>query len=157
MRVRTLRWVVVALVPLLMGAGSPSPSIRPSPAPDYLKYYDNGVKAQARNDFQDAVRRYRKAVELKPDYPDALNNLGFSLRSIAKGYLEEADQAYQKALALKADHERALEYQGELYLWKGELAKAAENAKRLQRLNSKEAAALKQKLDVILTEAKKLL
>lgn len=149
--------LLLAVLPLLVGAGSPSTSTRPASTPDYVKYYNTGVQAQTRKDYQEAVRWYRKALELKPDYPDALNNLGFSLRSIGKGYLDEANKAYQKALELNANHEQTLEYQGELYLWEGKFTQANENVKRLQKLNPREAEMLKQKLDAILTEAKKLL
>ena len=156
MRARRVLCVVVVTVPLLMGAGSPSTSTRPS-SPEYEKAYNSGVQAQARKDYPGAVRWYQKALELKPDYPDALNNLGFSLRSIAKGYLDQAAQAYQKALTLKADHQQALEYQGELYLLEGQLTKAFENVKRLEQLHAREVGDLKPKLDAILAEAKKLL
>jgi tetratricopeptide (TPR) repeat protein len=125
--------------------------------PEHEKAYNSGVQAQNRKDYQEAVRWYRKALELKPDYPDALNNLGFSLRSIAKGYLDEAAQAYKKALTLNATHAQALEYQGELYLLEGQLTKASENVKRLEQLHSHEAGDLKPKLDAILAQAKQLL
>jgi Flp pilus assembly protein TadD len=156
MRARRALCVVVVAVPFLMGAGSPSTAPRPA-TPEFEKAYNSGVQAQNRKDYPEAVRWYRKALELKPDYPDALNNLGFSLRSIAKGYLDQAAQAYQKALTLNTNHEQALEYQGELYLLEGQLTKAAENLKRLEQLHSRDVGDLKPKLDAILAEAKKLL
>jgi Flp pilus assembly protein TadD len=156
MRARTMVYLGLVTVPFLIGAGSPSQSTRPS-TPEYEQAYNKGVQAQNRKDYPEAVRWYRKAVELKADYPDALNNLGFSLRSIGKGYLDQAAQAYQKALTLNANHEQALEYQGELYLLEGQLTKASENVKRLEQLHSRDLGELKPKLDAILAEAKKLL
>ena len=82
--------------------------------------------------------------------------MGFSLRMIGKQYMDEAAKAYEKALAADANHEGALEYQGELYLWWGKLELANRNLKKLKKLNSKEAQTLQEKLDVIVSQAKKI-
>lgn len=151
-----LSLLLIAVVPLLIGASTPSVST-PAPAtPKHVKYYNQGVEAQDQGDYERAVQLYRKALRKNPNFPDALNNLGFSLRSIGKQYLDEAMQHYNKALKLQGDHQQALEYQGELYLWRGELLKANENYHRLQRLNSREALKLKKHLDQVVAAAKQL-
>jgi tetratricopeptide (TPR) repeat protein len=149
--------VVAILMPLLLGAGTPSRSTRSDSAtPKHVQYYNDGVKAQGQGDYERAVKLYQKALKAKPDFPDALNNLGFSLRSIGKQYMDEAMQAYNKALSLRSNHQQALEYQGELYLWRGDLLKAYGNYQRLDGMGSREADDLKQHIDRVLAEAKRI-
>jgi tetratricopeptide (TPR) repeat protein len=149
--------IVAVLVPLLLGAGTPSQSTRSQSAtPKHVQYYNDGVKAQAQGDYERAVKLYQKALKAQPDFPDALNNLGFSLRSIGKQYMDQAMQSYDKALSLKSDHQQALEYQGELYLWRGDLLKAYGNYQRLEGMGSREAGELKQHIDHVLAEAKQI-
>jgi protein O-GlcNAc transferase len=51
------------------------------------------------------VAAYRRALELKPDYPEAHNNLGIALAE--QGQLDEAMAAYRRALELKPDYPEA--------------------------------------------------
>lgn len=153
---RRLSLLLIPLVPLLMAASTPSVSTPSKTTAKHVKYYDQGVEAQKQGDFQRAVKLYQKALRVKPDFADALNNMGYSLRSIAKQYMDEAMESYNKALRAQKDHEQALEYQGELYLWRGQLLKANENYKRLKDMNSREASELKGHLDRVLAEAKRV-
>lgn len=153
---RRLSLLLIPLVPLLMAASTPSVSTPSKTTAKHVKYYDQGVEAQKQGDFQRAVKLYQKALRVKPDFADALNNMGYSLRSIAKQYMDEAMESYNKALRAQKNHEQALEYQGELYLWRGQLLKANENYKRLKGMNSREASELKGHLDRVLAEAKRV-
>ena len=123
----------------------------------YDKYYKKAQTAQKKKDYAEAVKNYKLALKAKPKDADALNNLGFSLRSIGKQYMMEAAKAYDGALKADADHEDALEYQGELYLWMGELSKAHVNLEKLKKMKSPEAKELQEEIDAILAQAKKLL
>ena len=145
--------LLIPVIPLLIAASTPSVS---TPSAKHEKFYNQGLKAQKNGDYQRAVKLYEKALKAKPDFADALNNLGYSLRNIAKQYMDEAMQSYNKALQIQKDHQQALEYQGELYVWRGQLLKANENYKQLKRMNSPEAAELKGHLDRVLAEAKQL-
>lgn len=147
--------LIAAVAPLLIGAGTGSTSTR-SPAKEE-QYYNRGVKAQQRGAYEEAVKWYRRALDERSDYPDALNNLGFSLRSIAKRYLDEANQAYNRALDIDRGHEEALEYQGELFIWQGKLKAAARNYERLKDMGSPQAGTLKRELDAVLDEARAVL
>jgi tetratricopeptide (TPR) repeat protein len=64
--------------------------------------------------YADAIPLLQKSLADDPSNPDALNELGFSLRKV--GRLPESLDAYQKALALNPGHINANEYLGELYL-----------------------------------------
>jgi tetratricopeptide (TPR) repeat protein len=60
------------------------------------------------------------------------NLMGYGLRKSSPPDLEGAQQHYDEALRLKPNHRGALEYSGELYLMKGDLASAE---KRLAQLD----------------------
>lgn len=64
-----------------------------------------GFCLAAQNNYKTAVRHYRLALEAKPDYPVALNNLAFALEKQQK--LEEAQATYRKVLALEANNPTA--------------------------------------------------
>jgi protein O-GlcNAc transferase len=51
--------------------------------------------------LDEAVACYRRALELKPDYAEAHNNLGNALKD--QGKLDEAVACYRRALELKPD------------------------------------------------------
>lgn len=53
----------------------------------------------------DAILAFRKAIELKPDYAAAYNNMGISLNDIDK--IDEAIIAFRKAIELRPDNEPA--------------------------------------------------
>jgi tetratricopeptide (TPR) repeat protein len=55
--------------------------------------------------LDEAVACYRKAIELKPDFSEALNNLGNALR--AQKRLDEAVSSYCRALELSPDDPEA--------------------------------------------------
>ena len=55
--------------------------------------------------LDEAVACYRRALELKPDYAEAHNNLGIALKD--QGKLDEAVACYRRALELKPDYAEA--------------------------------------------------
>lgn len=61
------------------------------------------------------------------------NLMGFALRKKSPRDLPGAERHYDEALRLKPDHRGALEYSGELYLMKGDLARAEQRLAALQR------------------------
>ena len=52
-----------------------------------------------------AIAEYRRAVELEPDYPEAMSNLGISLEALRRS--AEAEQAYRTAIALRPGYAEA--------------------------------------------------
>lgn len=73
-----------------------------------------GDRPKAQREMEQAAKRFAEAVEYKPDWPEALNNLGYSLR--LTGRYEEALQHYGHALKLRPDFMEAHEYRGRAYL-----------------------------------------
>ena len=59
-----------------------------------------GYALAAQKQYDQAIRHYRKALEAKPDYPVALNNLGHALER--RQQRQEAAKAYARTLALDA-------------------------------------------------------
>ena len=55
--------------------------------------------------LDEAVACYRRALELKPDFAEAHNNLGNALKD--QGKLDEAVACYRRALELKPDYAAA--------------------------------------------------
>ena len=54
-----------------------------------------------RGQVDEAIAHYRKALEIKPDYAEAHNNLGIALAG--RGQVDEAIAHYRKALEIKPD------------------------------------------------------
>ena len=87
------------------------------------------VKAKVKaKDFAGAL------AELKPmldthHHADVYNLMGFSLRKT--GDIKQGGEYYVKALELDPKHKGALEYQGQMFVELGDMAKAKANLKRL--------------------------
>jgi tetratricopeptide (TPR) repeat protein len=60
-----------------------------------------GVALQEQQRYDEAIAHYRKAIELRAEYPPAYNNLGTALR--AAGRAGEAIEIYDRAIHLQPD------------------------------------------------------
>jgi Flp pilus assembly protein TadD len=60
-----------------------------------------GIEVAQQGMWGEALFRFQKAVEVDPDNPSALNNLGVALEQM--GRFEEARESYERALELKPD------------------------------------------------------
>ena len=59
---------------------------------------------------EEALASYDKALAIKPDYAEALNNRGNALQDLKRP--DEALASYDKALAIKPDYAEALNNRG---------------------------------------------
>ncbi len=87
---------------------------------------------------QIAAKSWRGAIdELKkvndPASADWNNLMGYSLRKAKVPDYEAAERYYDEALRIEPQHRGALEYSGELYLMKGDLAKAEQRLSALDK------------------------
>jgi tetratricopeptide (TPR) repeat protein len=87
----------------LLGPAAEQP-LTAAPASYYL-----ARMARAELEFEEAARRARRAVEVKPDYADPWSELG--LVYLRLGELDEAEAALERCLELEPDH-----YLGNLHL-----------------------------------------
>jgi tetratricopeptide (TPR) repeat protein len=148
--------VLLALTPLLFSYGSkPKSEVASSPA--YIKEYNAGYEAQSGNDFALAITHYKNAVNEKPDFSDAWNNLGYCYRMTASVCLRESGKAYEKGLGYDPKNAEAIEYQGEYFVTMGQLEKAYANYKKLNDMGSDHAKQLKKKIDAVLNQAQQIL
>jgi len=108
--------------------------------------YQAGLQAKAAKRYPVAAASFRRAVEVRPNFPEAWNELGFALRQT--GSYEEALRAYDQALKLRPNFPEALEYLGEAYVKLGRLDEAR---LILERLKPLDAARAQELTDVIRT------
>ena len=113
---------------IVSAAGSSSSSTRSTEPSEY----DQAVELVNAGDYGRALRMLERVVEKEPGNADAWNYIGYSHRNMKQ--LDKALEAYNKALALNPKHKGAREYLGELYLMKGDVAKAEEQLKELDRI-----------------------
>jgi tetratricopeptide (TPR) repeat protein len=73
-----------------------------------------GDTTKARKDFERAAKKYKEAIDLHPEYPEALNNLAYSMR--LTGYYDIALEYYDRAIELRPDFVQAHEYRARAYL-----------------------------------------
>ena len=78
----------------------------PKDAKDYLYYYRLGNDHASKGDYPKAVHCLEKSIELRPDFVDALVNLG-GCYGILKDY-PKSIEVLQKVLAADPDNARAL-------------------------------------------------
>jgi Flp pilus assembly protein TadD len=104
--------------------------------------YNAGLQAKAAQRFAVAVSSFRRAVDARPDFPEAWNELGFALRQTGK--YEEALRAYDQALTLRPNFPEAMEYLGEAYVKLGRLDDARGVLARLKSLDAARAAELQE-------------
>ena len=106
--------------------------------------YDRGVRARVVSDWEAAVVAFRRAIALRPGFPDAWNELGFALRH--QGRYAESLEAYDQALRLRPDFPEALEYLGEAYVKLGRFDDARRVLERLRALDAGRAAELAEEI-----------
>lgn len=121
-----------------MPAPTPPPSAPARPSAE--AEYNTGLKAKAAKRFSEAVADFRRAVDLRPNFPEAWNELGFALRQT--GQYPEALKAYDQALRLRPNYPEALEYLGEAYVKLGRTDDARAILERLRPLDTARAQQL---------------
>jgi tetratricopeptide (TPR) repeat protein len=141
------RAILVAVVcALAAGPAGANPTDRdPPPArqtavPSAEQEYGRGIIARTSKDWAAAVGAFRKAVNLRPAYPEAWNELGYALRN--QGRYADSLNAYDEALRLRPNFPEALEYLGEAYVKLGRMDDARKTLDRLRPLDAGRAGEL---------------
>jgi tetratricopeptide (TPR) repeat protein len=102
--------------------------------------FNRGLRARTAKDWSVAAVAFRRAVGLRPAYPEAWNELGYALRN--QGKYQESLKAYDEALRLRPNFPEALEYLGEAYVKLGRLDDARRVLDRLRPLDGERAREL---------------
>ena len=115
---------LTGLAPPLLAVDTPSNASAPDLAAVRTK-----IKAK---DWPAAIQDLNAMVEQGVQQADVYSLLGFSLRK--SGDYDKAYTFYRKALEFEPNHKGALEYLGELYVERGQMAKAREHVSLLTKL-----------------------
>jgi tetratricopeptide (TPR) repeat protein len=132
--------LLLAAPPLAAEMTPAPPRSRMPPAPSAEEEYRRGVAATRAKEWSVAAAAFGKAVEMKPNYAEAWNGLGYALRHQAR--YPESLKAYDEALRLRPDYPDALEYLGEAYVKMGRLDDARRVLERLRPLDGERAREL---------------
>lgn len=73
----------------------------PSDVPEATEIYNQALNFEIAGDTDSAIQAYRQAIELDPEYCDAMDNLALLLKQL--GNYEEAISLYQQSLAIFPD------------------------------------------------------
>ncbi len=112
----------------------------------YAFNYRATSDAKAKKEYDKSVKNFTAAVELKPEFAEAWNNLGYCYRKLDK--LPLSLDAYHKALELKPGFPEAHEYLGETFLAMDSLPLALGQLQLLQELQSPYADTLLKSIEI---------
>ena len=94
--------------------------------------YNEAVALIATEKYQAAILPLQSAEKMAQNDADIQNLLGFVHRKTGK--LDAAGGYYQRALEINPKHKGALEYQGELFLMRGDKDAAEANLAKLDKI-----------------------
>ena len=143
-----IRLAILVLTACVLAAGPAGadstdrvpPPARRTAAPSAEQEYGRGIAARNAKDWRSAAGAFRKAVDLRPAYPEAWNELGYALRN--QGRYADSLNAYDEALRLRPNFPEALEYLGEAYVKLGRVDDARKVLERLKPLDAARAGEL---------------
>jgi Tfp pilus assembly protein PilF len=98
------------------------------------------VDLEIKRDYGSAVDEYARVVELRPDFPEAYNNLGVAYRK--KGNLDKALESFNRALKLRQDYSKARSNRGWVYVEQGKWREARADFEQALRVNAHDEGAL---------------
>jgi tetratricopeptide (TPR) repeat protein len=106
--------------------------------------YNQGVALMHAKNFAAAQIKFEQAIRDNPNFAEAHNNLGFTLRQQGPQNYSKALEHYNKAIQLKPSMAETYEYRGVLFAKMGRKADAEKDLATLKRLNPKLAGELEE-------------
>ncbi|MBI4490713.1 MAG: tetratricopeptide repeat protein [Deltaproteobacteria bacterium] len=84
-------------------------------APDHVEARTllGWLQMEVHREYASAIEEYARVVQLRPDFPEAHNNLGVAFKK--KGDLEKAIGSFNRALELRGDYSEAWSNRGWVY------------------------------------------
>ena len=121
------------------GGGSSVESIPPQQevGSSVFKVYNQGVDLMRAKKFAAAQIKFEQAIRDNPDFAEAHNNLGFTLRQQGPQNYAKALEHYNKAIQLKPSMAETYEYRGVLFAKMGKKSEAEKDLAALKKLNPK--------------------
>ncbi len=138
--------ILAAGVSAAFGMGS-----RPVPEPatneakstiDATAVYNQGVALMHEKKYAEALVDFQKAVQAKPNFAEAHNNLAYCLRHQGPAKYAEALNHYDKAIQLNPNLAEAYEYRGVLYVKMNRKNDAEKDLAKLKQIDPKLASKL---------------
>jgi tetratricopeptide (TPR) repeat protein len=109
-----------------------------------FKVFNEGVDLMHAGKFAAAQAKFEQAIRDNPNFAEAHNNLGFTLRQQSPQNYAKALQHYNTAIHLKPRMAETYEYRGVLFAKMGRKADADKDLATLKKLNPKLARELEQ-------------
>jgi len=97
--------------------------------PKAQEYYSKGQKASQAENYKKAIKYYKKAIEIDPNFPYALDNLGLTYRKT--GQYNKALEAYAKSIELLPNNKTPVMNSAVVYIHMKRWDKAIEMYKKL--------------------------
>lgn len=107
-----------------------------------VQLYNQGVQLMHANKFAEAQVKFEQVLSENPNFAEAHNNLGYSLRKQGPQNYSKALEHYNKAIQLKPSLAEAYEYRGVLFLKMARKIDAEKDLATLKTLKPKLAAEL---------------
>lgn len=141
LRIASLVLPFALIIPCVIGASSGL-----AQGQDAALHYDHGVALTKAGKFEEAIKAFKQAIKLRPDYIDAHNRLAEAYAEIDE--FKKAADTLKQAIRYQPDSATAYAKLGDAYENAGETKKAIEAYTEAIRLNPK-AADVHYKLGVI--------
>lgn len=109
--------VVLALTPLLKASAQEE-----TDDPDPISIFNEAQDHHEKGELQEAIRLYKKAIELYPEFPEAEMQMGSAYLSLRDR--DEAEAAFRRAIELRDDWTLAMSALGSLLVQKGNFEEA---------------------------------
>ena len=107
-----------------------------------FEVYNQGVDLMRAKKFAAAQVKFEQAIRADPDFAEAHNNLGFTLRQQGPQNYAKALAHYNRAIQLKPRMAETYEYRGVLFAKMGKKSDAEKDLAALKKLNPKLAGEL---------------
>jgi len=124
----------------------------PTKNDEAAKYYNDGYAEFHKENYEDAIKNYKKAIQLDSSYTDAIDNCALSYRRLNK--LDSAEYYYKLSLIKLPTNELAMSNLGLVYMFKNDFKTAKSTFKKLLKNNPNYGDGLYSLSEVYLRENK---
>jgi tetratricopeptide (TPR) repeat protein len=129
---------------LAAGSAPGGATLKSEQGAEPVQSYNQGVQLMHGKKFAEAQIKFEQALSQNPNFTEAHNNLGYSLRKQGPQNYSKALEHYNKAIQLKPNLAEAYEYRGVLFLKMGRKADAEKDLATLKALKPKLANELEE-------------
>ncbi|MEM1212751.1 MAG: tetratricopeptide repeat protein [Planctomycetota bacterium] len=133
-------------MPSFAGGSKPKPKAKAQHVQLYNAAYDQIKKLE----FAAAQILLERALKLEPNFPEAHNNLAYTLRKQGEDHYDKALAHYNKAIELNPELAEAYMYRGVLYVQMGNKDAALADHQTLKAMDTKPATALAAELAYVI-------